>query len=93
MDMNLEEIRSHWEHTLEELLAVVCMESELYVLLRKVTIEQGMIIYYVHRYFPIGDNTKDRWEVSIDYEGYDLLAAIEYLQKRMKKDCDAWLNS
>lgn len=89
--MNLTELREHWETTLNVLLAVVCMESTLYVLLEKPGTKYAGIVYYVHRYFPIGDNTKDRWEVSTDLETEDLTEAIRYVNKRMKEDLDAWL--
>ena len=95
MDMNLKQLRSHWEHTLKVKLAVLCCESELLVILEQEDYATNPTYskYYVHRYFPIGDNTKDRWEISIDYEGVKLGDAVDVVSKWFAHDVERFMGS
>jgi len=79
----LKEIRESWEKGLYVYLEVVNSDKTVLVMLQKESF-YGTHKYqvYVHRYFKIGDN----WEISVDYEGNEVICACEIISKRFKKD-------
>ena len=74
--MSLKEKRELWESELEERLVVVDPDQNVLVLLEKSKGE-----YCLYRYFTIAG----KWEVSVDYDGGDLIYALELISDGFKE--------